>query len=68
MSINNNIWETAEAYLAGTLPESVIKELSSRLATDKEFANEFYETTNLIRSMEGNSKQKRFRSLFARYP
>lgn len=63
MSINNNIWETAEAYLAGTLPESDIKELKSRLASDKEFAAEFYESTNLIRSMEGNGKQKRFRML-----
>ncbi len=63
MSINNNIWGAAEAYMAGTLPESDLKELRSRLATDKEFANEFYETTNLIRSMEGNGKQKRFRTL-----
>jgi S1-C subfamily serine protease len=63
MSIQNNIWETAEAYLAGTLPDSDIKELQQRLASDKEYAAEFHETTNLIRSMEGNGRQKRFRSM-----
>src|SRR5436309_1448373 len=63
MSINNNIWATAEAYLAGTLSESDVIELKSRLASDKGFANEFHESTNLIRSMEGNGKQQRFRGL-----
>src|ERR1039458_4709455 len=62
MSINNNIWEIAEAYLAGALTETDEKELNNRLASDKGFANEFYESTNLIRSMEGYGKQKRFRS------
>jgi serine protease Do len=63
MSINNNIWEIAEAYLAGTLPESDIIALQGRLAADTEFANEFYESCNLIRSFEGSGKQKRFRTM-----
>lgn len=63
MSINNNIWEIAEGYLAGTLPENDIIELKSRLESDTEFANEFYECTNLIRSFEGSGRQKRFRTL-----
>ena len=63
MSINNNIWEIAEAFVAGTLSETDLKELNSRLASDKEFATEFYESTNLLKSMEGNGKQKRFRNL-----
>ena len=41
MSINNNIWEIAEAFVAGTLSETDLKELNSRLASDKEFAAEF---------------------------
>ncbi len=63
MSINNNIWELAESYLAGTLPEADIVELKRRLEADTEFANEFYESSNLIRSFEGSGKQKRFRGM-----
>lgn len=64
MSINNNnIWEIAEAYLAGTLAETDIIELKKRLEADAEFANEFYESSNLIRSFEGSGKQKRFRTM-----
>jgi serine protease Do len=63
MSINNNIWELAEAYLTGSLPDSEVIELKSRLETDAAFANEFYEMTNLIRSFEGSGKQKRFRTM-----
>lgn len=61
MSVNNNIWEIAEAYLSGTLPQDQVTELKSRLETDAAFANEFYEASNLIRSFEGSGKQKRFR-------
>ncbi len=63
MSINNNIWELAEAYLAGTLPQEQFAELKGRLATDTAFANEFYEATDLIRSVSGSGKQKRFRNM-----
>ena len=63
MSINNNIWEVAEAYLSGALPEAEVTGLQSRLATDTAFANEFYEATNLIRSFENSGRQKRFRSM-----
>ena len=63
MPINNNTWELAEAYLAGSLQQSDINELNARLAADSDFAGEFNENLNLIRSMEGNGKQKRFRSM-----
>jgi serine protease Do len=63
MSINNNIWDTAESYLAGTLPESEITKLNSRLASDKDFAAEFQESINLIQSLEGSGKQERFRTM-----
>ena len=63
MSVNNNIWEIAEAYLSGSLPESEVTLLKNRLESDAAFANEFYEASNLIRSFEGSGKQKRFRSM-----
>jgi len=63
MSINNNIWDLAEAWLAGTLSEADLTELKGRLANNTDFANEFNESVNLLRSMEGNGKQKKFRSM-----
>ncbi len=63
MSINNNMIEVAESYLSGSLPEADLKELNSRLASDVSFANEFHECVNLVRSLEGNGKQKRFRAM-----
>ena len=63
MSINNNIWDLAEAYLSGTLSKSDVTELKSRLASDADFANDFNECTNLMRSMEGNGRQRKFRNM-----
>ena len=63
MSINKNTWEIAEGYVSGTLSEVELKELNSRLVADKEFAAEFHESANLLRSMESNGKQKRFRAM-----
>ena len=63
MSVNNNIWEIAEAFVAGTMPEADLIELNSRLAADADFASEFNENACLIRSMEGSGRQKRFRTM-----
>jgi len=63
MSINNNIWEVAEAYVSGMLSEAEFKDLQNRLATDPAFAAEFNESAQLISSMEGNGKNKRFRAM-----
>ena len=63
MSPYKNTWELAEAFIAGSLSQDEVTELNGRLASDIEFANEFNEAANLIRSMEGNGKQKRFRSM-----
>jgi serine protease Do len=63
VSINNNVWELAEAYLSNTLSEEDILALKNRLASDTEFAAEFHESTNLIRSVGGSGKQKRFRTM-----
>ena len=61
MSINSkNMWELAEGYLAGTIPQDEFVKLKEKLGADKAFASEFYEATDLIRSMEGAGKQKRF--------
>ncbi len=64
MSINNiNIWELAEAYLAGSIPQDEFLALKQRLSTDTVFATEFYEATDLIRSATGSGKHKRFRTM-----
>lgn len=64
MSINsNNIWELAEQYLAGSIPQDEFIKLKDRLSSDSAFASEFYEATDLIRSMEDGGKQKRFRNM-----
>ena len=63
MSINNNIWELAEAFVAGSLSEGEVAELNDRVAGDVAFASEFNEAVNLVRSMAGSGKQKRFRSM-----
>lgn len=64
MSINrNNIWELAEAYLAGTLPLAEREQLQQKLNGDAAFAAEFGEATNLLRSATDSGKHKRFRSM-----
>ena len=63
MSINNNTWELAEAYIAGSLSPEEVNELNNRLAADVEFTNEFNEAINLINSINGSGKQKRFRTM-----
>jgi len=64
MSINNkSIWELAEGYLAGSIPQEEFARLKDRLSADAAFASEFYEATDLIRSMEDGGKHKRFRGM-----
>ncbi len=64
MSVNNNnIWELAEAYLAGSLSKEEVSALEQRLKVDAAFAAEYLEVTNLIQSMAGSGKHKRFRGV-----
>ncbi|MGN6567293.1 MAG: trypsin-like peptidase domain-containing protein [Flavipsychrobacter sp.] len=64
MSIDNNhIWNLAEAYAAGTMPEAEKTALLSRLQTDVAFAAEFHECVNMLRSLEGSGRQAQFRTM-----
>jgi len=63
MPVKNNIWELAESYLSGSLPQEEFVSLKEKLASDTVFAAEFYEATDLIRSFEGSGRQKRFRTM-----
>lgn len=64
MSIDNNhIWNLAEAYAAGTMPEAEKSALLSRLQTEPAFAAEFHECVNMLRSLEGSGRQQQFRSM-----
>ncbi|MFA6152729.1 MAG: serine protease [Chitinophagaceae bacterium] len=60
MSLENNIWKLAEGYLTQTLSAEETKSLEQRLASDKTFANEFQEASNMLRSLNKNGEQKRF--------
>ncbi len=59
----NNIWEIAESYLDGTMLPAEVAAVNARLKTDSTFAAEFNENINLINSLNGNGKQKRFRAM-----
>ncbi len=63
MPFVNKIWETAEAYLNGTLSESDSVALKNLLNTDLKFANEFNECINLLNSLADSAKQQKFRNL-----
>lgn len=59
----SNVWELAEAYLAGNLTPAQEAELKTKRDTDEAFAAEFSDSINLINSMNNAGKQKRFRDL-----
>lgn len=63
MSVDNNIWLSAEAYVAGNMPEAELTALRERLSADAVFAAEFHESVNLIRALNNNGAQKRFSAM-----
>ncbi len=63
MSINNNAWELAEAYVSGALSKDEHGALKLRMASDVAFAAEFNENVRLIKSLQESGKQKRFRNM-----
>lgn len=65
MSIDNQIWNLAEAYISGELPADDVAVLEARLETDLVFATNFQECINLLRSLNGNGKQQRMRAMLA---
>ena len=64
MSIDNSyIWNLAEAYVAGEMPDAERTVLLNRLQTDAAFAAEFHECVDMIRSLDGSGKQQQFRNI-----
>ncbi len=63
MTPHSNIWNLAERYVEGTLPEADTEVLYKRLSEDQPFAVEFNECVNLLRSLDGSGKQARFKSM-----
>lgn len=60
MSIDNNIWELAEAHLSGTLTAAEHSKLQHRLDTDSAFATEFQECVNMLKALTESGKQQKF--------
>ena len=58
-----NIWETAEAWIAGTLSPEEVNTLNKRIDSDAAFAAEFNENVNLLNSINGLGSQKRFKTM-----
>lgn len=63
MFVENSIWNLAESFVSGNLPEKEVNELKDKLASDNNYALEFNECVNLIRSLDGNGNQKSFRGM-----
>jgi len=65
MTADNNIWNWAEAYVAGTMPAAEAEALRGKLAADAAFAAEFNECVNLLRSLHGSGSQQRYKAMLA---
>lgn len=63
MSIDNKIWNLAEAYLAGTLPEEELMLLQAKMAADPAYQAEFQESINMLRALKDSGRHKNFRSM-----
>lgn len=59
----SNVWELAEAYLAGNLTPAQEAELKNRRESDESFASEFNDSINLLSGLNNSGKQKRFRNM-----
>ncbi|MBL7719254.1 MAG: trypsin-like peptidase domain-containing protein [Flavipsychrobacter sp.] len=63
MAIENNIWKLAEMHISGEMTEVERIALEMRLQNDPIFAAELQECINMLRSLNGSARQKRFRSM-----
>ena len=62
MSQEQYIWQMAEAAIAGSLSSEQSRELEARLAADDSFAQAYNESLNLLRGLNDNGEQRRFRA------
>lgn len=65
MAIENNIWKLAESLVSGEIPETDRAELELKMQNDPAFAAELLECTNMLRSLEGSGRQKRFSAMLS---
>ena len=62
MTNENNIWKLAEGYLNKTLNVDELKSLEQSIAEDKNFAAEFHEAANMLRAVQNNAAQEKFKN------
>jgi len=62
MSTDNQIWQMAESYVSGMMPDAERTSLLHELQTDTTFAAAFQECVGLLRSLQGNAMQSKFRA------
>lgn len=63
MSIDNKIWNLAEAYVSGFLPDEELMLLQAKLAADPAYKAEFQESVNMLRALKDSGRQKNFRDM-----
>lgn len=63
MATENNIWKLAESLISGEISEIDRVALEVRMQNDPAFAAELQECTNMLRSLEGSGRQKRFTAM-----
>jgi serine protease Do len=63
MTTENNIWKLAEMLLLGEMNEGERHAVETRMEQDPAFAAELQECMSMLRSLEGNGRQKRFRAM-----
>ncbi|RYD59343.1 MAG: serine protease [Sphingobacteriales bacterium] len=63
MSIDNNIWNLAEAYVSGALPGNELTQLQAKMAADPVYKAEFQESINMLRALKDSGSHKNFRAM-----
>jgi S1-C subfamily serine protease len=63
MAIENNIWKLAESLISGELSEIDRVALEIKMQNDPAFAAELQECINMLQSLEGSGRQKRFTAM-----
>lgn len=61
MSLSNNIWEVAEAYVNNELTEEQQLVLQSRIATDTSFATEFQDCVSMLQTLKSAAAHQKVR-------